>query len=68
MNDIVSKRWWEPLKKSVADLKNVRTIDMSSMPIENGRDTGGRVAPTYYGTLKTLKAFMPYIKEWNKND
>lgn len=68
MNSIVNDGWWVPLTKSLSDLANVKTIDMSALPIENGIDTGGRVAPTYYGSLKTMKAFIPYIMEWNRND
>lgn len=68
MNSLVNDRWWKPLKESLSDLPNVKTIDMSCYPIENGIDTAGRVAPTYFGSLKTMKAFIPYVQEWNKND
>jgi hypothetical protein len=68
MDSLVNDRWWVPLNKSVRDLPNVKTIDMSRLPIKNGIDVAGRVAPTYYGSLKTMNAFIPYILEWNKND
>ena len=68
MSSLVNDKWWEPLNRSLSDLPNVKTIDMSGYPVENGVDTGGRVAPTYYGSLKTAKAFMPFIAKWNEHE
>jgi len=67
ISPLVHEHWWLPLTESLKDLPNVKAIDISKLPMIDGTDLGGRVAPTYYGVMKQVDYLKPLIEKWSES-